>query len=57
MLYYIFLTILALYALVPRIKNIIIAVKENDKGRIKGESFFLLLAILILVGMIIVYNW
>jgi hypothetical protein len=53
MLFYILITILALNAAIPRIKNIRAAIKENDKGIIKGESFFLLLTIGIWVAIII----
>ena len=52
MLLTIFIIILGLNAIIPRIKGISDGIKAKDKGRIKGESFFLTLTTLIWIGTI-----
>ena len=57
MMFYVFIAIVALPGFFIKIKSLIGAVKENNKGKIKAELFFLFLMILIVTIMIIVHEW
>ena len=57
MMFYVLIAVVALPSFFIKIKSLIAAVKEKNKGKIKAELFFLFLMILVLSVIIVFHEW